>query len=81
MTFDDLYPGAGEGFQPPLLPGDDGVVKCAGFEPCWNCGTRTAYVDFGFETRLCSEDCRDVKWREYFQALRNEGENSGSTGK
>lgn len=72
MTFDELYPDAPEGFQPPPLPHDDGVIKVGQSRACWNCETMTAYVDLDFETHLCSEACRDVKWDEYFQALRRE---------
>jgi hypothetical protein len=70
MTFDEQYPDAPDGFQPPPQPDDDGVMKIIESGECWNCGTVTAYVDLDFEARLCSEECRDVKWAEYFEALR-----------
>jgi len=69
-TFDELYPDAPLWFQPPHGEDDDGAAKCPTTGPCWNCGTPTAYVDLDFEGHLCSEACRDVKWDEYFQALR-----------
>jgi hypothetical protein len=70
-TFDDLYPDAPTWFQPPKGDDDDGCIKSEHFRPCWNCGTKTAYIDLGFETYLCSEYCRDVKWAEFFRALRD----------
>lgn len=73
-TFDELYPDAPLWFQPPHGADDDGAAKCPTVGPCWNCGTATAYVDLDFEGHLCSEGCRDVKWGEYFAALRNRGE-------
>jgi len=69
IRFDDLYPGAPEGHQPPHGGGDDGCIKLGNRRPCWNCDRLTAYVDLGFEAHLCSEHCRDVKWDEYFKEL------------
>jgi len=70
MTFDEQYPDALPGFQPPSQPDDDGVMKVGQPRECWNCGTMTAYADLGFQAHLCCEECRDVKWAEYFDALR-----------
>ena len=67
--FNDLYPEAPEGFQPPHGPNDDGTIKVGTTRPCWNCQQPTAYVDLNFEAHLCSETCRDLKWAEYFDAL------------
>lgn len=73
LTFDETYPDAPLWFQPPVPAGadDDGVMKCERVMPCWNCGKPTAYVDLGFEAHLCSEQCRDVKWADYFRAIRH----------
>jgi hypothetical protein len=36
---------------------------------CWHCGASTVWADTGFMAYLCSEECTDAKWAEYFEAL------------
>jgi hypothetical protein len=69
--FDDLYPDTPDGWQPPHDHDDDGAIKTATIRPCWNCQRLTAYVDLDFEAHLCCEHCRDIKWHQYFQALKD----------
>lgn len=69
-TYDDLYPNADDGYEP-LPPNEDNVFKASEERECWNCGTPTHWVDFSFEAHLCSPHCSDVKWAEYFRALRD----------
>lgn len=57
-SFDTDHPNAPVGFQPPHSDNDDGATKIDTLQPCWNCGTPTAYVDLGFEAHLCSEGFR-----------------------
>ena len=33
------------------------VIKCKDVKPCSVCGCDTHYIDFIYETRLCSEEC------------------------
>lgn len=40
---------------------------------CWHCELPTRFVDLAFEARLHPGLCTDVKWDEYFQALRLSG--------
>lgn len=33
------------------------IIKCKDTKPCFVCGCDTHYIDFIYETRLCSEEC------------------------
>jgi hypothetical protein len=35
---------------------------------CWHCGESTNWIDINFQAPLCSEECFDAKWDEYFKA-------------
>jgi hypothetical protein len=38
--------------------------------PCANCGKETYNVSLSFECPMCSEECDNVKYREYEEALK-----------
>ena len=42
---------------------------------CWHCGGVTQWMDINFMTYLCSVQCTDAKWDEYFKAV------TGGTGR
>ena len=44
----------------------EGSIK----RPCWNCGKDTYNVSLAFETPMCSEECDNVKYREYEEELK-----------
>jgi hypothetical protein len=66
MLFDDQYPDAEEGTQ--STDRDFEVIKLASLNPCWHCSRPTRWVELNFESHLCSEECTDAKWKEYFAA-------------
>jgi hypothetical protein len=35
---------------------------------CWHCGDSTHWFDINFGAYLCSEECAEAKWGEYFEA-------------
>jgi hypothetical protein len=34
---------------------------------CWHCGDLTYWIDINFEAHLCSEECEDAKWDEFYE--------------
>lgn len=66
MLFDDRHPGVAVTFQ--CEDPDFEVVKLEAKNPCWHCGRPTQWVELNFEAHLCSEECVDAKWKEYFEA-------------
>ncbi len=67
LTFDQMYPGAPDGFEPhgenvSKIPGDP--------EPCVVCGRPTHWADFSFECWFCSPACEDKMWEDYWEACR-----------
>ena len=66
--FEDLYPGVPEGFQYPHPEHE--VIALEATRPCWHCEHPTRWCEVNFEAHLCSEECNDAKWKEYFAALR-----------
>ena len=38
--------------------------------PCWNCGRDTHTVSLSFESPMCSEECDNIKYREYEEELK-----------
>jgi len=69
MTYDDMYPNEPVDFWTHDNADDDGVIKVSNSRPCWECERPTAFVDLDFQAHLCSPECRDLKWNEYFRAL------------
>lgn len=67
-TFDELYPDAAEGDQ--STDPDFEVIRLEVERPCWHCNHATRWVELNFEAHLCSTECVDAKWREYFEACR-----------
>ena len=35
---------------------------------CWHCGQPTQMMDTNFMAYICSEECSEAKWAEYFDA-------------
>lgn len=70
MKFDKRYPNA----QPGQEIEYDGayLFKSDKSSPCWHCKELTSWIDLSFETWLCSEECEQAKWNEYFAAY-NQG--------
>lgn len=70
-TFDELYPDAPTWFQP-----DDPwneVIKVPSRKECWQCTTRTYFCELNFEAHVCSPECNDKGWAEYFRACEASG--------
>lgn len=67
ITYDDLFPNVPDDFEPMT---NDNVFKSSHAHDCWNCGRLTKWIDFSFETHLCSPECSETKWNEYYAALR-----------
>jgi hypothetical protein len=69
MTFDEMFPDVPEFFEaPPPLRCE--VIKCRTVEaPCWMCQKPTKWVEVNFEAHLCSPECVDQAWGEFFEAI------------
>ena len=65
MTFDEMFPDAPEYFE----VRDADVIKCHVSAECWQCKTPTPWVELNFEAHLCSPECVDKAWHEFFEAL------------
>jgi hypothetical protein len=70
MTFDELYPGAEEGFQPSRS--SHLVFKTQTCAPCWMCKRLTTWVEMSFEAPTCSPACDDEAWAMYNRALKKQ---------
>jgi endogenous inhibitor of DNA gyrase (YacG/DUF329 family) len=46
------------------------VIKSRQSGVCWQCGSRTLYIDIDFGAYLCSTECQDVKIAEWAEADR-----------
>jgi hypothetical protein len=66
MQFSDKYQQAAIGFQP---KGDAFFVGSQEY-PCIQCDQSTRWVDFIFETHICSEECSEAVWSEFLWASR-----------
>ncbi len=66
MRFSDKYQQAEIGFQP---EGED-VFVGSREESCMHCGQLTPWVDFIFETHICSEECSEAMWQGFLWAIR-----------
>jgi hypothetical protein len=67
MTFDEMYPDAPDFFEPYHPQGSE-VIKCLAEQPCWMCQRQTHWVEVNFECHLCSPECVDQAWGEFFEA-------------
>jgi hypothetical protein len=47
------------------------LIRIPEVVPCWHCEADTHWIDGSFEAPLCSEECEDAKWEEYFDACDN----------
>jgi hypothetical protein len=45
-----------------------GYMKSSVDGPCWHCGTLTHWIDTDFQARICSTECSDIKWDEFYRA-------------
>jgi len=41
---------------------------------CWNCKTKTQFIDLCFQAWICSPKCQDIKNKEFFEDLRKSNE-------
>lgn len=41
---------------------------------CWNCKTKTHYIDQCFQAWICSPKCQDIKNKEFFKDLKKSNE-------
>lgn len=41
---------------------------------CWQCKTKTHYIDQCFQAWICSPECQDIKNKEFFKDLRKSNE-------
>lgn len=67
MTFDEMYPPPLPRFYQPYT--HYMVLKTDTVRPCSQCSRETAWVELNFECHLCSPECVDQLWREFFDAL------------
>lgn len=68
-SFDDML--AGSEYPDQIRYQGSPLVKLRDDEdsgPCWHCGAATRWVDLCFEIPLCSPDCSDAKWEEFYEA-------------
>ena len=75
MTFEEMYPDAVKWDQP--AEPQHMVMKVETAEPCWHCQKPTTWIEINFEAFLCSPECDDAKWNEYWEACRRSDERAG----
>jgi len=68
MKFDRKYPNAQHGqaflFEPGIIIYFDTIRKCE------FCKKDTHFVEVSFECRMCSEECNEKMWKEYYETCR-----------
>ena len=65
MQFEEKYPDAPLHYQ----PSKTSVLKVNSQRKCSYCNCLTTWVDFILETPMCSEECSDARWKEYFKTM------------
>lgn len=65
MKYDEKYP---DGESAGMEPKDQDMVRVSEARECWHCREMTRWASLSFEAFLCSEECSDAKWNEYFDA-------------
>ncbi len=45
--------------------------------PCWICFDLTFWLEINFEAPICSEECDNIAWEDYFKACKESDKRNG----
>lgn len=67
IKFDTLFPNA-DVYDQITVSGDE-ILKSSEWYHCVKCYSSTHWLTVSFECPICSEDCLEQLWAEYFDAI------------